>query len=96
MKNPFKNFKTKRKLREEIAFLEGMQHQITPVLRVERNIVKINASMHIEDRMPADFAKRELLRRLTDKIAEFTSWDVVDTEHGMTLIASVYVSEKVV
>ncbi len=90
----FKNFKTKRQLREEIAFLKGCQNQCTPLIQIGRDVIRIGAQMTIADELPADIAKRELLHKISDKISPFVSWDIVDGEKGRELKAFVNVIGK--
>lgn len=90
----FKNFKTKRQLREEIAFLKDCQNQSKLLFQIGRDVIRIGAQMTIADEVPADIVKRELLHKISDKISPFVSWDIVDSEKGRQLKAFVDVIWK--
>ena len=94
MKNPFKNFKTKKQLREEIAFLKGTQFVQPQVLRVERNIIKHSCRVIFDGNVPADHLKRRIMEQLCHQIEPFIEWDVVATDFCNSLIGSIYIAEK--
>lgn len=94
MKNPFKNFKTKKQLREEIAFLKGTQAIQPPVLRVERDIVKLSCNVTFDGNVPADYLKRRIMEQFCSRIEPFIEWDVVATDFNNSLIGSIYITKK--
>lgn len=94
MKNPFKNFKTKKQLREEIAFLKGQQSTPVPVLRVERDVIRVAAQIKFENDIPADFLKNKAVRKLCDQIEPFVEWNLDVTEHGNALTASICIMSR--
>lgn len=77
-----KNFKTKKQLCEEIAYLKGMQR--TPIMQVERNIMKVRSCITIDERsigMPMEYAKKQIARNLADELEQFIQYDIQDGEY---------------
>ena len=92
----FKNFKTKRQLREEIAMLKGM---LTPTIHtVERDVETVRSCVLLEENMPVEFAKEMIARRMADFLKPLIDYDVEDSPTddslGKKLTGTLYVAKK--
>lgn len=65
--NLFKNFKTKRQLREENAELRGMLYPLRPQLHtVERDVQKVSHAMICENEVPTEYIKEQIAMGMTE------------------------------
>lgn len=97
----FKNFQTKRQLREEIKRLEFILHGPDPIHFVEREVQKISSCMELsryEIEVPIEVVKKEILHRMVDELEPFVEWDVEDSlgkNHYEKIIkANVYLAKR--
>ena len=87
IKDYFKNYKTKRELEKEVAYLRGMLNTHTPILKVERNVHVLQSTAVLERGMPAEYAKKECLHRLANELKPVVEWDVVEgREYGSNVL----------
>lgn len=88
--NLFKNYQSKKQLRERIAYLEGEVDSIrrlppAPVCTVERNIQKVGARFEIQrpvPEVPADFIKQRLMQDIIEFLLPFMDLDFHDSQNG--------------
>lgn len=99
--NFFKNFKTKRQLREEIKRLEFMLHRPQPIDFVEREVQKISSCMEIGSReieVPIEVIKKQILHKMADELEPFAEWDIEDgsdkNHYGKIIRANVYLAKR--
>lgn len=97
----FKNFKTKRQLREEIKRLEFMLHRPQPINFVEREVQKISSCMEIGSReieVPIEVIKKQILHKMADELEPFVEWDIEDgsdkNHYGKIIRANVYFAKR--
>lgn len=99
----FKNFKTKRQLREEIKRLEFMLHRQEPIHFVEREVQKISSCMmlgirEMEMGVPTEVIKKEILHKMADELEPFVEWDIEDgsdkNHYGKIIRANVYLAKR--
>lgn len=97
----FKNFKTKRQLREEIERLEFMLHRPQPINFVEREVQKISFCMEIsgyEIEVPTEVIKKRILHKMADELEPFVEWDIEDglgeSHYGKIVRANVYLAKR--
>ena len=91
----FKNYKTKKQLREEIAFLKGMQR--TPIMQVERNVMKVRSCINIDERnigIPIEYAKKQIARNLADGLEQFIQYDVEEFNDGILVTGTLKIAKK--
>lgn len=99
--NFFKNFKTKRQLREEINRLEFMLHRPQPINFVEREVQKISSCMILGSRemeVPIEVIKKEVLHKMADELETFVEWDIEDGSdedcYGKIIRANIYLGKR--
>lgn len=97
----FKNFKTKRQLREEIKSLEFMLHRPQPINFVEREVQKVSSCMELsryEIEVPTEVIKKEILHKIADELEPFVEWDIEDisgkNHYGKIIRANVYLAKR--
>lgn len=74
----FKNFQTKRQLREENKRLKFMLNRPEPIHFVEREVEKVSFCTEIEENIPTEVIKRQIARGLIDYLEPFIEWDFED------------------
>lgn len=75
----FKNYKTKRQLREENAKLQGMLSPYRqPFITVERDIQKVSHAMICENEIPTEYIKKQIARGIADYLEPIIEWDIED------------------
>lgn len=74
----FKNFQTKRQLREENERLKAMLHRPQPIHIVEREVEKVSSCMEITENIPTEVIKRQIAKGLIDYLEPFIEWDFED------------------
>lgn len=97
----FKNFKTKRQLREENERLKFMLHRPKPTNYVEREVQKVSSCMELsryEIEVPIEVVKKEILHRMADEIEPFVEWDIEDSLdkncYGKIIMGNVYLAKR--
>ncbi len=81
----FKNFKTKKQLKEENIRLRAMMSIPTPIHTVERNIEKVQSSFLVpyeERNMPEEFIKRRIAENMIEYLRPLIEYDFTDDENG--------------
>ena len=75
----FKNFKTKRQLREEIAELKGMPHIQRPQIHViEREVQKVSSDIVFDNNESIEHVKEHITYGMIDFLKPFIEWDIED------------------
>lgn len=77
----FKNFKTKKQLREENERLKFVLHRPQPINYVEREVQKISSCMELSEyeiEVPIEIIKKRILHNLVDELESFVEWDIED------------------
>lgn len=99
--NFFKNFKTKRQLREEIKRLEFLLHRPEPIHFIEREVQRISSCMEIsgyEIEVPTEVIKKRILHKMADELEPFVEWDIEDgldkNHYGKIIRANVYLAKR--
>lgn len=99
--NFFKNFKTKKQLREEIKRLEFMPHRQEPIHFVEREVQKVSSCMEIsgyEIEAPIEVIKKQILHKMADGLEPFVEWDIEDgsdrNHYGKIIKGNVYLAKR--
>ena len=91
----FKNFKTKRQLREEIAMLKAIKPQIHTV---ERDVFPVRSCVLLEENMPVEYAKEMIARQMANSLRPFIEYDVKDFYTGCEIeseiIGTLYVAKR--
>jgi hypothetical protein len=75
----FKNHKTKRQLREEIAFFQGKPQM--PIMRIEKDLIRVCSSFTLEERnatIPMEMVKRDIARGIAKELESLIKYDIVD------------------
>lgn len=97
----FKNFQTKRQLREEIKRLEFMLHRPQPINFIEREIQKVSSCMEVsgyEIEVPIEVIKKQILHKMADELEPFVEWDIEDSSdknrYGKIIKANVYLEKR--
>lgn len=81
----FKNFKTKRQLREENERLKAMLMIPQPVRVVERKVEAVRFSFAVpmeHSHLPEEIIKGEIARKMADCIKPLIEYDFSDGENG--------------
>lgn len=97
----FKNFKTKKQLREENERLKFMLHKPEPTHFVEREVRKISSYMEIsgyEIEVPTEVIKKRILHKMADELEPFVEWDIEDgsdrNHYGKIIKGNVYLAKR--
>lgn len=97
----FKNFKTKRHLREENERLKFMLHRPQPINFVEREVQKVSSCVELgkyEIEVPIEVVKKEILHRMVDELEPFVEWDIEDgseeNHYGKIIRGNVYLAKR--
>lgn len=94
----FKNFKTKRQLREENIRLKAMMSMPTPIHTVERNVEKVQSSFQVpyeERHIPEDIIKRQIARNMLEYLQPLIEYDFSDDGNGGKIFkGNLYVGSK--
>lgn len=80
----FKNFKTKRELREENAMLRAALHQPVQIHTVERNVQKVACTFTVPygKDIPEEIIKGQIAINMVDCLKPFIEYDFFDDEMG--------------
>lgn len=97
----FKNFQTKRQLREEIKRLEFILHRPEPIHFVEREVQKISSCIELSEyeiEVPIEVIKKRILHNIADELEPFVEWDIEDSSgknhYGKIVKGSVYLAKR--
>lgn len=74
----FKNFQTKRQLREENERLKAMLQRPPQIHIVEREVEKVSSCIEIREEIPTEIIKRQIVKGLIDYLEPFIEWDFED------------------
>ncbi len=75
----FKDFKTKRQLRKEIAELKGVLFSQRPKLyTVEREVQKISSDMVFDNNVPTEYIKEQIAHGMIEFLKPLIEWDIED------------------
>lgn len=97
----FKNFRTKRQLREENERLKFMMNRPQPIHFVEREVQKVSSCIEITDivdKAPMEVIKRQIAHNLIDCIEPFIEWDIEDSfdkcRYGKIVRGNIYLTKR--
>lgn len=97
----FKNFQTKRQLREENAILKSILHRPQPIHFVEREVQKVSSCMELsgfEIEVPIEVIKKQILHNMVDELEPFVEWDIEDSSdknhYGKIVKGNVYLAKR--
>lgn len=97
----FKNFKTKRQLREENERLKFMLNRPQPINFVEREVQKVSSCMELNEyeiEVPIEVIKKEILHRMVNELEPFVEWDIGDSldknGYGKIIRGNVYLAKR--
>ena len=97
MKKLFKNWKSKKELKEENERLTRLFSRPPTIHYIERNVRPYKVSVKMFEGMPVDFAKHKASEYLADGLLDnnLIEWDIVDelTEYGPSknLIGTIFI-----
>lgn len=78
----FKNYKTKKQLREEIVHLKFLNdHKQMPIIKVEKNLIQVGSSYTINEYgldMPMDIVKEMISNGIAREISPLIKYDMRD------------------
>lgn len=97
IKKLFPEYKTKAELKQEVAYYKNMVATPLPVLRVERDVLPLRASITLTEgwNVPIDYLKKELCRKFIDYIEPLVEFEVVEEDLQRLLIGTLYVADKI-
>lgn len=97
----FKNFQTKRQLREENERLKAIQNIPQPIHIVEREVQKVSSCMELNDislEIPIETIKKRISHNLVTELEPFIEWDIEDNsnEHryGKIVRGNIYLAKR--
>lgn len=94
----FKNFKTKRQLREEIAELKGMLYPQRPQLyTVDREAQKVSSDMVFDDRTSTKYIKEQIAHGMVEFLRPLIGWDIEDDKNNpfkKRIRGNIYLAKK--
>lgn len=94
----FKNFKTKRQLREEIAELKGMLYpQRSQIYAIEREIQKISSDMVFDNNESIECVKEHIAHEMIEFLKPLIEWDIQDDKSNpfkKRMKGNIYLSKK--
>lgn len=75
----FKNFKTKRQLKEEIAELKGMFHLQKPQIHIiEREVQKVTSDMVFDNNESIECVKEQIAYEMVKFLKPLIEWNIED------------------
>lgn len=96
----FKNFQTKRQLREENERLKLMLHRPQPINFIEYETQKISSYMKLsgyEVEVPTEVIKKQILYNMIDELKSFVDWDIEDdsdkNHYGKIIRGNIYLAK---
>lgn len=94
----FKNFQTKKQLREENARLRAMLSMPAQIHTVERNVQKVQSSFDVpyeQRHIPEEIIKRQIAKNMLEFLQPLIIWDFEDDGKGGKIYkGSLYVADK--
>lgn len=97
----FKNFQTKRQLREENERLKSILLRPQPIHFVEREVQKIFSCMELNNlalEIPMEIVKKRILHNIADELEPFVEWDIEDNSdknyYGKIVKGNVYLAKR--
>lgn len=94
----FKNFKTKRELREENARLRAILETPLQIRTVERNVQKVQSSFTVpyEERdIPEEIVKSKIASNMVENLKPFIEYDFFNDKRGGKIYkGSLYLANK--
>ena len=94
----FKNFKTKRQLREENAELRGMLYPQRPQIHtVEREVQKVSSDMEFDDKVSIEIIKHRIAQGMVEYIKPLIEWDIKDDKSNpfkKRICGNLYIAKK--
>ena len=73
----FKNFKTKRQLKEEIAELKGILHLQKPQIHIiEREVQKVSSDMVFDNNVPVECIKEQIAHGMVEFLKPLIEWNI--------------------
>lgn len=94
----FKNFRTKKQLREENAMPKSMISMHAPIHTVERNVEKVQSSFLVpyeERNIPEEFIKRQIAKNMIEFLQPLIEYDFTDDGNGGKIFkGNLYVASK--
>lgn len=67
-------------LEKQVKDLQSTMFLKTPVMRVNYDIIEVKAKTVLDERMPTDFFKDELCKKLSGYIKPFVTFDIYDAK----------------
>lgn len=94
----FKNFKSKKQLRKEIAELKGMLHLQKPQIHIaEREVQKVSSDMVFENNVPVECIKEQIVYGMVEFLKPLIEWDVEDDKTNpfqKRMCGNIYLAKK--
>lgn len=94
----FKNFKTKRQLREEIAELRGALFSQSPKLyTVEREIQKVSSDMVFDNNVSTEYIKEQIAYGMIEFLKPLIEWNFEDDNTNpfkKRICGNIYLAKK--
>lgn len=95
---PFKNFKTKKQLRKEIAELKGMLYLQKPHTHIaEREVQKVSSDMVFENNVPVECIKEQIAYGMVEFLKPLIEWDIEDDKSNpfrKRMYGKIYLAKK--
>ena len=96
----FKNFKTKKQLREENKRLK-MLNRPQSISFIEYETYKVSSRMELnnfEMEAPIEIIKKQILHKMADELESFVEWDIEDSlnenRYGKIIRADIYLTKR--
>lgn len=94
----FKNFKTKKQLRKEIAELKGMVYVQKPQIHIaEREVQKISSDMVFDNNVPVECIKEQIAHGMVEFLKPLIEWDIKDDKSNpfkKRMCGNIYLAKK--
>ena len=94
----FKNFKTKRQLREQIAELKSMLYSQRPqIYTVEHEVQKISSDMIFDDKESIEYVKEQIAHGMVEFLKPLIEWDSGDDKTNpfkKRICGNIYLAKK--
>lgn len=97
----FKNFQTKKQLREENERLKAILNIPQPIRIVEREVQKISSCIELSNfalAIPTEDIKKQIAHNLATELEPFIEWDIEDNSdeirRGKIVRGNVYLAKR--
>lgn len=94
----FKNFRSKKQLKEENERLKAMLSVQTQIHTVERNVQKVQSSFDVpcgQRDIPEEVIKNQIARNMIEFLQPLIEYDFTDDKHGRKIYyGNLYVASK--